>query len=144
MNLNFDSSICLLWLPKVLFFGIKCSVFGISFFWNDHLRKNGLTGMQSILQLAKQRWIHDKNYIMFFLFWTLKFYGEKVFWQNGSTNKHKASGGNIPAAFSGFDPSRNPGGSAMGSRGVPLKQMPVNMAPPPKAKAKGAATDPAS
>ena len=31
MNLNFDSSICLLWLPKVLFFGIKCSVFGISF-----------------------------------------------------------------------------------------------------------------
>ena len=31
MNLNFDSSTCL-WLPKVLVFGIKCSVFGRSFF----------------------------------------------------------------------------------------------------------------
>ena len=30
MNLNFDSSICL-WLSKVLFFGMKCSVFGRSF-----------------------------------------------------------------------------------------------------------------
>ena len=67
MNLNFDSSICL-WLPKVLFFGIKCSVFDRSFFWNAHLRLNGLTGMQSNLQLPKQRWTHDKNYIMFFCF----------------------------------------------------------------------------
>ena len=82
-----------------------------------------------------------------FFFWTLKFYGEKVFWRNGSTNKHKASGGNIPAAFSakaGFDPSSNPGGPAMGSRGVPVKQMPVNLGPPPKAKAKAPAKAEAS
>ena len=138
MNLNFDSSICL-WLPKVLFFGIKCSVFGRSFFWNDHLRMKWADWNAKHLQLPKQRWIHDKNYIMFFFgFRTLNFFGEKVFWRNGSTNKHKASGGRIPAAFAakaGFDPSSNPGGPAMGSRGAPLKQMPVNMAPPPKAKA---------
>ena len=92
-------------------------------FWNDHLRQNGLTGMQSILQLAKPRWIHDNVYISF-LFWTLKFSGEKVFWRNGSTNKHKASG-NIPAAF-----SRNPVPPA--PKQMPVKANPVS-APPAKA-----------
>ena len=106
------------------------------------MRRNGLPGMQSTLQLAKQRWILVKNYIMFFFVLALEIYGEKVFWGNGST-----SGGNIPAAFAakaGFDPSSNPGGPAMGSRGVPAKQMPTNLGPPPKAKAKAPASDPVS
>ncbi len=38
------------------------------------------------------------------------------------------------AAKAHFDPSSNPWGPSMGSRGVPLKQMPVNLGPPPEAK----------
>ena len=47
-------------------------------FWNDHLRQNGLTGMQSILQLAKPRWIHDNVYISFFVLDLEIFWGKSI------------------------------------------------------------------
>ena len=91
-------------------------------FWNDHLRQNGLTGMQSILQLAKPRWIHDNVYISFFVLNLEIFWGKSILaeWFNQQAQGIWQQSGNIPAAF-----SRNPVPPAP-------KQMPVS-APPAKA-----------